>query len=405
MKILDSVGTIVSMRALNILGNAAAGVVLARKLSLSDRGYVAAISSVIGIAIILISSPKGENILRNRQETWRENMPRKITFHLWQFVIVSLVSLGYFFFASDLKLNVLTCSLICLLIYSSSINSLKQAFMFHKFGTFGHQLVLTSHSITYAFCLFLAFTFLDSSVNMWLLAFLLTDFLLFVVLQKINNDISIDFKFNPVSTNQREFSSSKISVIERISVYQAAFYIQLTIIFASLFYSADSLAYFAIGMSLATLIALPLAPFLPKVISNSKELVKEFQSLNTKKLLLILIGTMFYLFGAAEVFQIFIPIMYGPKYYLLVESVPVIVLCGFMISCFSIIGSLLRGLRKHLQSVFISTFGLFSFFFGLAIMKSFDHGIYQTFLLLLTSNLISLLLGIVILSSQKVFNI
>ena len=182
MKILNSVGTIVSLRALNILGNMAAGVVLARKLSLADRGYVAAISSVIGIAIILISSPKGENILRSHQGVWPGKMPRKITFHLWPFLIVSLVSLGYLFFSSDLKLNFLTSTLICLLIYVSSINSLKQAFMFHKFGTFGHQLALTSHSISYAFCLFLSFTFLHSSLTIWLLAFFLIEFIFYMVL-------------------------------------------------------------------------------------------------------------------------------------------------------------------------------------------------------------------------------
>jgi hypothetical protein len=402
VKILASVVSVISIRSLNILANAAVGVVLARQLNLSDRGYVAAISSVIGIAIILISSPTGEDILKNRQKSPGGKIPMRITFHPWQFVIVALISICYFIFTIDLNLTFLACVLICTLIYSSSVNSLRQAFMFHKFGTFGHQLALTLHSITYAFFLFLAFTFIDANVNVWLLAFLCTDLLLFTALRKINNNLSIDLKLNSIWENQRKFEVAKISFIQKISVYLAAFYLQLTIISVSIFYPADLLAYFAIGISLTTLISLPLTPFLPKVMSHSKEFMTEFRSLRPIKALLILIGVLFYLVGAIKAFQIFIPILYGPKYYLLVGYVPVIVLCGFMISCTSIILTLLRGLKKYLLSFIISTLGLFSFTLGVLILVSFEQGIYQTFIMLMVSNLVCVLAGILVLLSRKV---
>ena len=402
MNILTSLASVISIRALNILGNAAAGVVLARQLSLSDRGYVAAISSVIGISIILIASPKGEEILKNQKDTLHGKIPKKVIFHFWQFVIIALISIGYFFLAIELKLTFLTCVLICALIYSSSINSLRQAFMFHKFGTFGHQLALTLHAITYALFLLSAFTFLDANINVWLLAFLCTDLLLLAALRKINNDVLIDFKWNLILKNQRISGVAKISFIERISVYEAAFYLQLIIISASIFYSADLLAYFAIGLSLTTLISLPLTPFLPRIISNSKEFIAEFQSLKMAKFFLILIGIIIYLVCATKAFQVFIPILYGAKYYVLVGYAPVIVLCGVMISCVSIITTLLRGLKKYSLSIVISTLGLFSFTFGVVILVIFDQEIYQTFLLLLVSNLVSVLAGIMVLSSRKV---
>ena len=402
MKLFTSLASVISLRALNILGNAAVGVVLARQLSLLDRGYVAAISSVIGISVILIASPKGEDILKNHKVTLHGKIPKQITFHFWQFVMIALISIGYFLFAIELKLMFLTYVLICALIYSSSINSLRQAFMFHKFHTFGHQLALTLHSITYALFLISAFTFLDANVNVWLLALLCSDLLLLAALRKINKDVLINFKWNLISRNQQISGVAKKSFIERISVYVAAFYLQLTIISASIFYSADLLAYFAIGLSLATLISLPITPFLPRIISNSKEFIAEFQSLKKAKFLLILIGIIFYLVCATKSFQVFIPILYGAKYYPLVGYVPVIVLCGVMIGCVSIITTLLRGLKKYSLSMVVSSLGLFSFTFGATILVIFDQGIYQTFLLLLVSNLVSVLAGIIVLSSRKV---
>ncbi|MGA0082892.1 MAG: hypothetical protein ACO3H5_04560 [Candidatus Nanopelagicales bacterium] len=402
MKALASVISIISMRSVNVLANAAVGVVLARQLNLSDRGYVAAISSVVGIAVILLSSPKGEEILKNRQKSPWEKIPIRITFHFWQFVIVALISICYFLFTINLNLTFLACVLICTLIYSSSVNGLRQAFMFHKFGVFGHQLAVTLHSIIYASFLLSAFTFIDANVNVWLLAFLCTELLLFTALWKINNNLSIDLKINSVWKDQRKFGVAKKGFIEKISVYLAAFYLQLTIISVSIFYPADLLAYFAIGISLTTLVSLPLTPFLPKVLSMSKKFITEFRSLRPTKVLLILIGVFFYLVGAIKVFQIFIPILFGPKYYLLVGYVPVIVLCGLMVGCNSFILMLLRGLKKYLLSFIISTLGLVSFTLGVMILVRFKQGIYQTFLMFMVSNLVCVLVGILVLLSRKV---
>lgn len=400
LKFFASLGGVTALRVTNVIGNAATGVVLAHQLSLSDRGNVATITSVIGIAVIFIASPKGEYILKNRNGVDQDETLKKASFDFSHYIIVVLVSLSYLILIIEFHLTVIICAFISALILFASINSLRQAFMFHKFDIFGHQLGLASYSIFFAFVMSLAFSFFDSSLNVWLSVYFCTELIFFFTLRKINRGVSIEYKW---FRNWRRNSKidPKIGFVERISVYLSAFYMQLIIIIASILYSSSILAYFAIGISLCTVITLPLSPYLPKLLSKSKEFALEMQNLKNRKSILLLIGIVVYLFCAFRIFPVAVPILYGAKYKSLIEATSVIIICGVLTGIFSVITTLLRGLERHHLSILVSGLGLCTFTIVVAIWNTLDRGINGLFFSLMFSNSVSVMIGIIALRSRK----
>lgn len=395
MKKLIKIGGVLILRIFNVVSSGLVGVVLARGLTLDSRGYVAVISSTMGVAVVLISSPKGEEILRNQNTSNDSRKVQRASLNIIHLFVILVSVFVWLYIEIGIEIGYINYIWICAIILLSSINSLKQATLFHKFRTFGNQLIITAHSVV--LCFFLVILFLTSLIDIekWLLSFLITEALLLISLLKLESNTRLDlsWKFSQRRTNA--LNDSKKNILEQVSVYQAAFFLQILTIIVSLTFPTDSVALFAVGLTLVSLVSIPAVPYHSQILSEPDTVYKALQNLSLRVVLLIIILISTYTLFLKLLYQNLIPILYGQKYNILVDLVPIIVMSGLVLSILNLLLTLFRGSRE-----FFASFGVFlilfiTFISGLSFLSKdiFDvKGIFTLFFCSLIFSLFSALI-------------
>ena len=393
------------LRILNVLSNAAVGIILARQLNLVDRGHVVVITSIIGVAVVLISSPRGEEILRSRRDFGDSNKPKTISINLAHYIFVLIISLGWIYTNSEDKLSPIGMILISALVIASSINSLEQAILFLKFKSLGNQLIMTFHAIVLLAFLGILFLTLNPGIEAWLWAFLISEILLLTALHKLNTNTRIVINW------QIGFKKKKLVDVERrpkfeiASVYQGAFFLQFLTMLVSVTLPVESIALFAIGMTLTSLMSLPIVPFLPQILSESDEVTKVFRRLSIRRILLTSFLVMIYTYLLVYLYQFLIPMLYGQKYSPLVSAVPMIVMSGLMLGVLNVVSSIFRGSRNFKESVIVFSLAIIIFIFELVFFGDSIVEIRQLFIYLFFSIAIPVAVAGVLLFSTKEFRL
>jgi O-antigen/teichoic acid export membrane protein len=392
------------LRVLNVLGNAVGGIVLARQLSLESRGHVAIISSMIGVAVVVLSSPKGEEILRNNHRSSNQIDEREISLNIPQCFIVVVLSLLWIYKATNNQFSILWLITITLIVIASSVNSLEQAFLFNRLKFVGNQVIMTSHALMLLTFLLILFHTFGPGIDSWLIAFLLAESILLVSLHKLNAGIRISIYRNFSFTRAIKTKQHHGSKLESFSVYQAAFFLQMFTILVSATLPAKFLAFFAVGMTLASLVSLPILPFLPLLLSKAHDTVTDFQSISARKRFLILIFLISFTYLTIVLFQFLIPLFYGVKYSPLVSAVPLIVSTGLMIGGLNAIATIFRGMKRFLYSAAVNFLALIIFCAGLLFTRHRSLDIQGVFSLLLIAVSIAFTVGFFLLFARKKFH-
>lgn len=403
-KILKFTSVLV-FRILNVLSNAVVGIILARQLDLADRGHVAVLTSIIGVAVVVISSPRGEEILRSREEFSNSEKTKTISLNMVHCIFVLIVSLGWIYGAGNVKVSPIDTMLICTLIVASSLNSLEQAILFLKFKSLGNQLIMTLHAMVLLSFLVILFLNFTPGIKAWLCAFLIAEILLLAALHKLNTDTKIVINWKIRIQNKKNHDLEKRPKLEIISVYQGAFFLQILTILVSVSLHVESIAFFAIGMTLTSLMSLPINPFLPQILSESDEVTKLIRRLSVQKVFLTLCLTIVYVCFLKYLYQILIPMFYGQKYLPLVKAVPMIVMSGLMLGALNVVSSIFRGNRNFLLSVIVYSLAITIFGFELAIFGDSILEIRQLFTYLFLSFAIPVFVGGILLFSAKKLNL
>ncbi|QLL24776.1 hypothetical protein DLE04_03555 [Actinobacteria bacterium IMCC26103] len=405
MKKILKFTSVLMFRILNVLSNAVIGIILARQLDLADRGHVAVITSIIGMAVVVISSPRGEEILRSRGEFGDSKKTKTISLNIVHCIFVLIVSLGWMYRAGDVKLSPICIILICALIVASSLNSLEQAILFLKFKSLGNQLIMTFHAMV--LLAFLGILFLNSTpgIEAWLWAFLMAEILLLIALHKLNTDTRIVINWQIRFKNLKIVDVEKRPKFEIVSVYQGAFFLQILTILVSVSLPIESIALFAIGMTLTSLMSLPIVPFLPKILSESDEVTKLFRRLSVRRIFLTLFLIIIYVYVLMYLYQFLIPMFYGQKYSPLVNAVPMIVMSGLMLGVLNVVSTIFRGSRNFLASVIVYSLAITIFGFELVIFGDSIVEIRQLFTYLFFSLAIPVFAGGILLFSTKKFSL
>jgi O-antigen/teichoic acid export membrane protein len=392
-------------RILNVLSNAVVGIILARQLDLSDRGHVAVITSIIGVAVVVISSPRGEEILRSRGEFGDSIKTKTISLNMVYCIFVLIVSLGWMYRVGDVKLSPIGIILICALIVASSLNSLEQAILFLKFKSLGNQLIMTFHAMVLLAFLGILFLNLAPGIEAWLWAFLMAEILLLTALHKLNTDTRIVINWQIRFKNIKLVDVEKRPKFEIVSVYQGAFFLQILTILVSVSLPVESIAFFAIGMTLTSLMSLPIVPFLPQILSESDEVAKLFRRLSVRRIFLTLFLIIIYVYILMYLYQFLIPMFYGQKYSPLVNAVPMIVMSGLMLGVLNVVSTIFRGSRNFLASVIVYSLAITLFGFELVIFGDSIVEIRQLFTYLFFSLAIPVFAGGILLFSTKKFSL
>jgi O-antigen/teichoic acid export membrane protein len=396
-------GTIM-LRTLNVLSNAVSGIVLARQLSLESRGHVAVISSMIGVAVVLLSSPKGEEILRNHHKSNFQVGKKEISLNLTHLFVTVSVALLWIYKATNGQFSTLWFVAITIIIFASSVNSLEQAFLYHRVKFVGNQVIMSSHALLLLLFLLIFFHTLGSGVESWLIAFVLAELILLACMHKLNAGIRINIDQSfllSTGFGKRWYPGSKL---ERFSVYQAAFFIPILTIFVSAILAASSLALFAVGISLASLVSLPVLPFLPHLLTKAQDVVVDFRSMTNWKKFFILFFLISFVYFTSVLFEFFIPMFYGAKYIPIVHAVPIIVFTGLMLAGLNTITTIFRGTNNFQYSAVVNFLALAIFCTGLVTTGNRNLGIQAIFICLLIGVSIAFIVGFFLLFSRKKFH-
>lgn len=391
------------LRIFNVLSNAVCGVVLARQLSLDGRGYVAIISSIIGVAVVLLSSPRGEDILRSNSKHLPYFEVKRITLNMAQYMTVIIIALLWIYEKKTDYFQLSILILITFIIIASSINSIELAFLFRRLKPIGNQLMITSHGTLLLVFLAIFFKLFGASVQNWLIAFLLTETILLGILHMLNKNIQITIKRKNVFATEIRTREKEGIKIDTVSVYLAAFLTQTLTISASFSLPADSLAHFAVGMTLANLVSFPILPFIPKLLSGANEIMASLAKIKRRNILLNLVGWIIFTLILSQCYQLFIPFFYGEKYLSLVSPVPVIVTTGIMLGALNVISTIFRGQKYFLRSIVVNLLALLVFNLGLVFYRQNSPNINTIFNILLVALAFSFLIGVALQFSKKEF--
>lgn len=382
---------VAALKMISTFTTAGTGILLARSLSLTDRGNVATLSSILGILVVLISSPRGEQILRSANSV-------KILFSKDE-LIIALTGLFFLGFSlTKLVANrgkysiLLIFFLSAIFIMYSSLNSLLQAIYFRKGQTLGNQKLMTLHVLIFFSLLIVTFLAFKPNLLNWLSTFLITEVLLCFIIAKLLKNNKTSFKIFSFLRDKKSEVETKQSITEKFAVYQAAFFLPVILLIASTFVTPANLAHFAVGMSLVSLISLPINPFYPSILSSSDHYLYRIRNAKVPLIFITLCSIGTYLILLNYLLKLMIPLFYGQKYNNLVQVLPEILLAGFSITMVILIMTILRGLHKFLRS---SITGLTaSTIFSILMYFQKDFGLNRWFLNLSISASTAMICGI-----------
>jgi len=368
----------VVIRIVNILLNVGSGIILARTLSVNDRGEVASIISVTGSAVILYSAVYSERILKRKKLNFNTGL-QEIEFNLARIIITCTLALLLIQNSIENTSFFLLIMSFCMIIFGN-LNTLFNSIIHNEKSLIVNQLFLVVLTLMYFTLLLLYSLYFNSTVTSWIIVLCVSNFCIFI-------GFLLYFKVKKIKIKAlKKFKMKRISLsdklkIESWAVYSAAMSQQILIIGMSQFFPSDYLAKIAILLSLFSIIGIPLVPVLPNLISSPNSFFERLVTLGFKDIFRNVILVSIYGLIIASIIKLLFPYMYGIKYAQLTETVPIVVLSAIGFSVSQWLSWLSRGLGIFglsailnlaplltiLFCYFILTLSINSLFFCLAI--------------------------------------
>lgn len=349
--------------------NLSTGILLARTLSLSERGLGGLIFSLISILSIWQSVQYNEKLFQDKQSqsTLEVN------------ILEQIIYLGLIFtvcvFADIETLFPIVFVLLILSVLNSrllAITYLKRGLIFERFLQLFHLLAL------------LIVIILLNSLNLlnlrnWVVLTFLAEFLLGVVLLRINVSDYSQFRLR---FDRKSFLNS--FSLHNIVLNSESLNDRYLIFIGSIIFSSDDLAIFVVAISFVSIVGLPITASYPYPVVNAKKIQFQLVNLTYKKRVMFIILGFVYSISCYFVIANFTHLVLGEKY-LEIENIAFgIVLGGIGAGMIKYFSSVWRGLGNgslgnvlQLISLVITSLGIFSIKFIL----SSDFSILNVFLI------------------------
>jgi len=329
----------IAVRVLNILLNVGTSVVLAHSLSVTDRGYAAAIISVTGSSVMLCTAVYCENILKFDKENTKTLCINLNFARIFSFCLISWIVIQNLIGEMSSSILVMAIMIIVLGISNTILNALAH----RKSSLIANQIFLFVLTLVYFTLLYLHSLLFQSTLFFWILAlfianvFTLVCFLLYFTRKKIKIEICVTPLFIKKSLSRR-FKA------ESVAVYSSNVSLQILIIILSQLISPIDLANAAVLLSLFSIVGIPLVPLLPNLIASPNDYIKFLLNYKVWNLLRNLIWISSYCIIVSFLIEMVFPFVFGVKYLDIRETVPFVVLAAVCFSGGQYLSALSRGL-------------------------------------------------------------
>lgn len=349
--------------------NLSTGILLARSLSLSERGLGGLIFSLISILSIWQSVQHNEKLFRDKhsQSTLEIN------------ALEQLIYLGLIFAVCIFADIETLLPIVLILFFISTLNSRLLAITFLRRGLILDRLLQLFHLLALLIAIILLNSLNLLNLRNWVTVTLLAEFLLGVLLLRLSFSDHSQFKLR---FDQKSFLNS--FSLQNFLLNSENLNDRYMIFMASIIFSSDDLALFVVAMSFVSIVGLPVTASYPHPVVNAKKVQLQLVNLTQKKKALFIILGFVYLISCYLGIANFTHLVLGEKY-LEIENIALgIVLGGAGAGMMKYLSAVWRGLGSgslgnimQLISLVITSLGIFSIKFIL----SSDISILNVFLI------------------------
>jgi hypothetical protein len=292
--------------------NLSTGILLARSLSLSERGLGGLIFSLISILSIWQSVQHNEKLFRDKhsQSTFEINALEQLIYLGFIFTICIFADIETLF------------PIVFILFIISVLNSRLLAITYLRRGLILDRLLQLLHLLAFLIVIVLLNSLNLLNLRNWVMVTLLAEFLLGVLLLRLN--VSDHFQFK-LRFGQKSFLNS--FSVQNILLNSENLNDRYMIFMASIIFSSDDLAIFVVAMSFVSIVGLPVTASYPYPVANAKKIQLQFVNSTYKKKALFIILGFVYLISCYLGIANFTHLVLGEKY-LQIENVALGIVLG-----------------------------------------------------------------------------
>lgn len=331
MALKSSVAVSVFSKILFLSINLVTGVLIARNLSLSERGIGGTLFSLAAIFSVWLSTDQNESSLRNPllQDKIEINIPEQLT--LMTILVVIAISL-------HLQVNL---PWMYLMILFSFYNSRLLNQTFNSKGMIIDRFLQLIHLIALLILIIFLSIFKLLDLNHWIAISLIVEIIFSIVLVKISR------KTFPYFQISYSFESLKKKLD-----YNNLFYVtdmlgdRIVILILAFALSLPDVGILSIAMSFVLIIGIPFTASYPYPIKHARDIRIRLQALGGKAYACFFFAGLSYalicIWGIIE----FTPLVYGIKYSFISKLAVTIVFAGFFLSLTKLLSSIRRGLSR-----------------------------------------------------------
>ncbi len=369
--------------------NLATGILLARGLSLSDRGIGGVIFTLVSIFNVWQGMELNEQLFIEK--------PKKslieINLYSQAFMFLVLILISQIFNSSVSVFEIFT------LIFTSYLNSRLMAGTLLRLGIIAERLLQLLHLIL----LFISIAVLQSleilNLHNWVITSLAIELIFFTILivTRFQNYAKIKFVIDFHDLYRKFHLNNFLLIFENLAD-------RLIIFFISFFYSAANMGIIVVAMSFVLIVGIPFTASYPYPIINANKLHNQFQHITPKKMLLSSAIGISYLFLCELTINRFTEVVYGVKYLAITNFTFGIVMAGFGLATAKYLSAIWRGLGKGLFGNILQAIALGGTILVGIVSIQLSTSIVSFSLLFLTWGLINLMSSLFILFKIRKIN-
>jgi hypothetical protein len=331
MALKSSLAVSVFFKILFLSINLVTGILIARNVSLSERGIGGTLFSLAAIFSVWLSADQNESSLRNPlyQENIEINIPEQLTL----MTILIIIS-----FLLNLQVNL---PWIYLMILFSFYNSRLLNQTFNSKGMIIDRLLQLLHLMAFLILIIFLSIFKLLDLNHWITISLIIEIFFSTVLVKISGTTIPLFRI-----------SYSFESLKKKLVYDNLFYVtdmlgdRIAILILAFALSSPDIAILSIAMSFLLIIGIPFTSSYPYPVKHARDIQIRLQEIGFKKFAyFVFAGLIYALFCVWGIIE-FIPLVYGSKYSSISKLAVAIVFAAFFLSFAKLLSGICRGLSR-----------------------------------------------------------
>lgn len=369
--------------------NLVTGILLARNLSVSDRGIGGVVFTIVSIFTVWQGMEINEELFR---EKTKKNL---IEINLYSQSIIFLILL----LITQSFNSTISVFEIYILIFASYLNSRLLASTLIKLGIIVERLLQLMHLIV----LFVGIAALQLigilNLHNWVMISLAIE-LIFLTILTISNfpdNTKIRFKFDFYDLYRKFHRNNFLLIFENLAD-------RLVIFFISFFYSAQNMGLLVVAMSFVLIVGIPFTASYPYPIVNARELQNQLQNLTPRKVLFLSAVGISYLFLCLVTINRFTEVIYGFKYQVITNFSLGLIIAGFGLATVKYLSSIWRGLGEGLFGNVLQAFALIgTIFVGIISLHLYSSWV-SIYILFVTWGLINLIFSFLIITKIRKAN-